>query len=233
MGLQQYQKQSCEIRSPTARTKRLQILHYIRNNILTAFLLQRSNTSRKCAILFSRQRFKRVCRSWRHTIRILRDLLKKYQPKNPPPLQWFSILPGVKPVHPAANRYSALLYPPQHERLLTCAPLHCLRGTGFTPFTDLIFTIFSFFFTRWQTKMMGDVLLTGSPYDQMSPPFFPGLSALHLPQFSALQRSAWNYRGRHAATWTTIDGRPAELSRNHKGPAPSPLASEAILRNPH
>lgn len=105
--------------------------------------------------------------------------------------------------------------PPEHERLLTCAPLHCLRGTRFTPFTDLIFSIFSSF-TRWQTKMMGDVLLTGSPYDQMSPPFFPRPSALHLPQFSALQRSAWNYRGRHAATWTTIDWHPAELSRNHK-----------------
>lgn len=61
---------------------------------------------------------------------------------------------------------------PQHERLLTCAPLHCLRGTGFTPFTDLIFTIF-FFFTHWQTKKTGDVLLTGSPCDRKSPPFFP------------------------------------------------------------
>lgn len=43
MGLQQYQKQSCEIRSPTARTKRLQILHYIQNNILTAFLFRLSS----------------------------------------------------------------------------------------------------------------------------------------------------------------------------------------------
>lgn len=65
------------------------------------------------------------------------------------------------------------LLTPEHGRLLTCAPLHCLRGTGFTPFTDLIFTIFFFFFTHWQTKMMGDVLLTGSLCDRMSPPFFP------------------------------------------------------------
>lgn len=50
-------------------------------------------------------------------IGILRDLLKKYQPKNPPTLQWFSILPGVKPVRPTANGYTALYNP-------HCSPLN-------------------------------------------------------------------------------------------------------------
>lgn len=34
---------------------------------------------------------------------------------------------------------------------------------------------------------------------------FSRLSALHLPQLSALWQRARNYRGRRAATWTTID----------------------------
>lgn len=77
------------------------------------------------------------------------------------------------------------LLTPEHGRLLTCAPLRCLRGTGFTPFTDLIFTIFFlFFFTHWQTKMMGDVLLTGSLCDRMSPPFFPSVSSSSPTAFS-------------------------------------------------
>lgn len=125
------------------------------------------------------------------------------------------------------------LLTPEHGRLLTCAPLHCLRGTGFTPFADLIFTIFFFFFfTHWQTKMMGDVLLTGSLCDRMSPPFFP-VRQLFISHSFQLCGGRLGIIEAAAQLWTTIDWRPTELSRNHKRPAPSPLAAEAILRNPH
>lgn len=126
------------------------------------------------------------------------------------------------------------LLTPEHERLLTCAPLHCLRGTRFTPFTDLIFTIFFFIFTQLTNKNDGGRIADWLPVRSNVSTFFPSSVSSSSPTaFSFVAEGSELSRPPcRAATWATIDWRPTELSRNHKRPAPSPLAAEAILRTP-
>lgn len=121
------------------------------------------------------------------------------------------------------------MVPPEHERLLTCAPLHCLRGTRFTPFTDLICSSF----TRWQTKMMGTYCWLAPRMIKCLHLFFPSVSSSSPAVFSfavvglELSRPSCSYMDNNRLTpsWA--------VQEPQKTIAPSPLAAESYSENLH
>ena len=154
----------------------------------------------------------------------LQALLKKHQSENTPTSHWVSLTSRGETWEslPCSDwpTSECTVLSTGSRSLLTCIPLHRLRGAGFTLLNAVIFNIFLLFFPRLKINKTEEVLLPGFPHEPAPPPCPRRRHPSDL-QLSAPQRlHQLNYWGRQEAPSTSIaDAQlPTGLSEGHKRP---------------